>query len=86
MSGSRPAPERLDDTLKAIIELAQKLRVEPWTEYDKTLAAACLQLVQDADFKLRKVAKAISRVTPEETQPPAGSAVWWNDALDQVRD
>lgn len=74
---------RIRRELGQIKDLAERLLTEPWDEYDKVLATACSLLSIEANKKLRTVAKAISKITPEESKAVPGQD-WVGDALDEV--
>jgi hypothetical protein len=72
--------DRLDD-------LTQKLKEEPWSEYDPTLQRALLSLMKVGFSSLQKVAKAISQVTPSQTRSsgaPNGEP-WFEHILDEMK-
>jgi hypothetical protein len=80
MSG-KPEIVTVLERLQALVE---KLLQEPWDQYDKTLRAACLLLTRQSLASLTKVAKAISRITPEESKAVPGMD-WVDDTLDSLQ-
>lgn len=74
---------RLRRELGQIKDLAERLLEEPWDEYDRVLTEACGRLAAQSNKTLRTVAKAISKVTPEESRAVPG-VDWVGDTLDEV--
>lgn len=86
----------IQTVLDRIDALVVQLRKEPWGEYDATITGACTLLTKQAFRELQKVAKAVSRITPEESQDEAAwvaaattrivaAEPWFEHILDEMK-
>jgi hypothetical protein len=62
--------------------LLDHLKAEPWIEYDTILVRSEVILTKRAFTELQKVAKAISKVRPEDTRGPG--VPWYEGVLDDM--
>ena len=79
-------PLDMHTVLDRMAVLVAQLQQEPWDEYDKTLTGAATIVVKRSFAELQKAAKAVARITPEESR--ASTIVpgfeWVGEALDSV--
>ena len=76
------AADEMATVLDRMQVLMDQLKREPWAEYDSVLVRAEVVLLKRSFHELQKVAKAISKVRPEDTRGPG--VPWYEGVLDEM--